>query len=76
MGIGAASVLAGLSAMDTDNDDPEERRKKMEAKDAAQNLGAAIGLVAGAVIAANEHKSATEPDTHTNEQAQTWQQTM
>lgn len=76
VGIGAASVLAGLSAMDTDNDDPEERRKKMEAKDAAQNLGAAIGLVAGAVIAANEHKSATEPDTHTNEQTQTWQQTM
>lgn len=76
VGIGAASVLAGLSAMDTDDDDPEERRRKKEAKAAAQNLGAAIGLMAGAVIAANEHKSATEPDTHTNEQAQTWQQTM
>ena len=62
--------------MDDEDEEPEERLRKMEAKDAAQNLGAAIGLMAGAVIAANEHKSATEPDTHTNEQAQTWQQTM
>lgn len=62
--------------MDADDDDPEERRRKMEAKAAAQNLGAAIGLVAGAVIVAGEHKSVAEPDTHTNEQTQTWQQTM
>ena len=76
VGIGAASVLAGLSAMDADSDDPEEQRRKMEAKAAAQNLGAAIGLVAGAAIAAKEHKPATEPGTHSNEQTQTWQQTM
>ena len=62
--------------MDADSDDPEEQRRRMEAKATAQNLGAAIGLVAGAVIAANEHKSATEPEAHTNEHAQTWQQTM
>ena len=65
-----------MSAMDADSDDPEERCRKMEAKTAAQNLGAAIGLVAGAVIAANRHKYATEPDDHTNDQTQTWQQTM
>lgn len=76
VGIGAASVLAGLSAMDADSDDPEERCRKMEAKTAAQNLGAAIGLLAGSVIAANRHKSATEPDFQSNEQTQTWQQTM
>ena len=62
--------------MDGDDDDPEERRRKMEAKDAAQNLGAAIGLVAGAVLAAGEHKSEIDSDTHTNEQTYTWQQTM
>ena len=62
--------------MDADDDDPEERRRKMETKTAAQNLGAAIGLVAGAVIAASKHKVATEADAHTNEQTQTWQQTM
>ena len=62
--------------MDGDDDDPEERRRKMEAKAAAQNLGAAIGLVAGAVIAASEHKAAIEADAYTKEQTQTWQQTM
>lgn len=76
VGIGAASVLAGLSAMDTDDDDPEERRRKMEAKAAAQNLGAVIGMVAGAVIVASERKPETDSDAHTNEQTQTWQQTM
>ena len=49
--------------MDSDSDDPEERRRKMEAKVAAQNLGAAIGLVAGAVIIANHTKNNTEPET-------------
>ena len=33
--------------MDADSDDPEEQRRKMEAKATAQNLGAAIGMVAG-----------------------------
>jgi len=76
VGIGAASVLAGLSAMDDEDENPEERLRKMEAKATAQNLGAAIGLVAGAVIAASEHKSGAENDSHTNEQTQTLQQTM
>ena len=49
--------------MDSDGDDPEERRRKMEAKVAAQNLGAAIGLVAGTVIIANNLKNAAEPET-------------
>ena len=62
--------------MDDEDEEPEERLRKMEAKSTAQNLGAAIGLVAGAVIAANEHKTNAEPDTHTNEHTQTWQQTM
>ena len=62
--------------MDDEDEDPEERLRKMEAKATAQNLGAAIGLVAGAVIAASEHKSGAENDSHTNEQTQTLQQTM
>ena len=57
VGIGTASVLAGLSVMDRESDDPEEQRRKMEAKAAAENFGAAIGLVAGMVIVINEqHK--------------------
>ena len=49
--------------MDGDSDDPEEQRRKMEAKVAAQNLGAAIGLVAGAVVIANHMKNNMEPET-------------
>ena len=49
--------------MDGDSDDPEERRRKMEAKVAAQNLGAAIGLAAGTVIIANKLKNIAEPET-------------
>jgi len=62
VGVGAASVLAGLTVLDSDSDDPEERRRKMEAKVAAQNLGAAIGLVAGAVVIANHMKNTPEPE--------------
>ena len=35
----------------------------MEVKVAAQNLGAAIGLVAGTVIIANNLKNNSEPET-------------
>ena len=62
--------------MDDEDEDPEERLRKMEAKATAQNLGVAIGLVAGAVIAVSENKSGAENDSHTNEQTQTLQQTM
>ena len=61
--------------MDSDSDDPEERRRKMEAKVAAQNLGAAIGLVAGAVVIANHMKNTTEPEA-TDLVEQTPEQTM
>ena len=75
VGIGAASVLAGLTVMDSDSDDPEERHRKVEAKVAAQNLGAAIGLVAGTVIIANNLKNNSEPDT-TDVVEQAQEQTM
>ena len=61
--------------MDSDSDDPEERRRKMEAKVAAQNLGAAIGLVAGTVIIANNLKNNSEPET-TDVVEQASEQTM
>ena len=61
--------------MDSDGDDPEERRRKMEAKVAAQNLGAAIGLVAGTVIIANNLKNNSEPEA-TNVVEQIPEQTM
>ena len=66
MGIGAASLVAGLSLIDDDSDDPEAQRRKIEAEIAAKNFGAAIGITAGAIIAANENKDIDRD----------WQQTM
>ena len=58
VGIGAASVLAGLSAMDGESDDPEEQRRLIEARESAQNFGAIAGLAAGLAVAA--HKAMQE----------------
>lgn len=41
-----------MSLLDDPDDDPEERRRQQEAREAAQNLGAVLGLAAGAVNAA------------------------
>lgn len=54
VGIGAASVLAGLSAMDGEINDPEEQRRLIEARESAQNFGAVVGLAAGLAIAAHQ----------------------
>ena len=64
VGIGAASVAAGMSLLEDSSDDPEERRRQMEAREAAQNLGAVIGLAAGAVGAAARlhQKDTPKPD--------------
>lgn len=64
VGIGAASVAAGMSLLEDSSDDPEERRRQMEAREAAQNLGAVIGLAAGAIGAAARQcqKDTSKPD--------------
>lgn len=53
-----------MSLLEEEGDDPEERRRRMEAREAAQNLGAVIGLAAGAVGAAarQRQKDAPKPD--------------
>lgn len=43
-----------MAALDDQATDPEEQRKKIEARETAQNLGAVIGLVAGTAIALAE----------------------
>ena len=48
-------AVAGLSAVGTLLDeDAEEKRRRMEAKIAAENFGAAIGFAAGAAMAVKE----------------------
>ena len=46
-----------MSLLEDSSDDPEERRRQIEAREAAQNLGTVIGLAAGAVgAAARQHR--------------------
>ena len=48
-------AVAGLTAVGTLMDeDAEEKRRRMEAKIAAENFGAAIGFAAGAALAVKE----------------------
>ena len=50
-------VVAGLSAVGTlldEDEDAEEKRRRIEAKIAAENFGAAIGFAAGAALAMKE----------------------
>ena len=50
-------AVAGLTAVGTlmdEDEDAEEKRRRMEAKIAAENFGAAIGFAAGAALAVKE----------------------
>ena len=50
-------AAAGLSAVGTlldEDEDAEEKRRRMEAKIAAENFGAAVGFAAGAALAVKE----------------------
>ena len=50
-------AVVGLSAVGTlmdEDEDAEEKRRRIEAKIAAENFGAAIGFAAGAALAVKE----------------------
>lgn len=69
-------AVAGLTAVGTlmdEDEDAEEKRRRMEAKIAAENFGAAVGLAAGAAMAVKE-----KLDEHAarEEQKKQQQQTM
>ena len=53
----AGAAVAGLTAVGTlmdEDEDTEEKQRRMEAKIAAENLGAVIGFAAGAAMAVKE----------------------
>lgn len=67
-------AVAGLSAVGTlldEDKDAEEKRRRMEAKIAAENLGAVIGFAAGAALAMKEKR-----DEHAAREEQQHEQTM
>ena len=50
-------AVAGLAVVGTlmdEDEDAEEKRRRMEAKIAAENFGAAVGFAAGAALAVKE----------------------
>ena len=63
-----AGLVAAGSLLDED-EDAEEKRRRMEAKIAAENFGAAIGFAAGAALAVKE-----KLDEHTAQEKQKKQQ--
>ena len=52
--IPAAAGLAAAGTLMDEDEDAEEKRRRMEAKIAAENFGAAIGFAAGAALAVKE----------------------
>ena len=54
VGVGLRGILEAGSIIDSTSEDPEERRKRIEAQENASNLGAIIGLAVGAIAAISE----------------------
>ena len=52
--IPAVAGLTAAGALLDEDEDAEEKRRRMEAKIAAENFGAAIGFAAGAALAVQE----------------------
>ena len=70
-------AVAGLSAVGTlldEDEDAEEKRRRMEAKIAAENFGAAIGFAAGAALAVKEKLN--EQSAREEQKKQQHEQTM
>ena len=68
IGAGLRGLAAAGSLIENDSEDPEERRKRIEAEQAGSNVGAILGLAIGAALAATQDKPATEEQTIQDEQ--------
>ena len=63
VGAGAAALVSSLSRLKGTAEDPEERKRELEAKRSADNLGVAIGLAIAAAEALREKQSEMEEQT-------------
>lgn len=71
LGVGSGvvnSALRSLAGVTDGSEDPEERRKRIEAEQNASNLGAVIGLAVGLVSAATESTDDELPEDLAEEQ--------
>ena len=59
-GTGAAALVGSLSRLKGTSEDPEERKRELEAKRSADNLGIAIGLAIAAAEALREKQAELE----------------
>ena len=69
--------MAGLSAVGTlldEDEDAEEKQRRMEAKIAAENFGAVVGFAAGAALAMKEKRD--EHAAREERKQQQYEQTM
>lgn len=62
------SALRSLAGITDSSEDPEERRKRIEAEQNASNLGAVIGLAVGLVSAATDSTDDSLPEELSEEQ--------
>ena len=62
------SALRSLAGVTDGSEDPEERRKRIEAEQNASNLGAVIGLAVGLVSAATDSTDDELPEELAEEQ--------
>jgi len=89
IGAGLRGLASAGKLIEDDSEDPEERRKRIEAEQNGSNIGAALGLAIGATMVLTQDKSQTEEQTIQDEQElneflaqleaeeeHTWQQTM
>lgn len=60
-GTAAAALVGNLSRLNGASEDAEERKREMEAKRSADNLGVAIGLAIAAAEAMKERKPSEKP---------------
>lgn len=64
VGAGAAALVGSLSRLKGTSDDPEERKREMDAKRSADNLGIAIGLALVAADVLREKQAEQEERKH------------
>ena len=69
--LGLRGLLEAGSIIENNGEDPEERRKRIEAQQNGADLGAVIGLAAGLIIGAAETHSADETPTEEEQESPT-----